>query len=286
MIRSMTGFGRSVKESDRWLVCAEIRSLNSRGYRFQGNIPRELFPLEAFFRKTVRESISRGTVELSITVEDKLPHRSVRISSETLLEYCRLLREAGVEFTVQLGDLVSLPGVLREHPNGLTEELEALSTEALKEALQNLIAMRETEGEALRAELENYAERLTELLNELKELHTASISEYRERVKSRLQRALAEFGANSESLNREIILYVERSDITEEIIRLESHCSQLCDFLERGGACGRELEFLAREMHRESNTLADKSLSPEVDRIAIEFCGLVEKIREQVANIE
>jgi len=288
----MTGFGKAIGETSRWVVVAELRSFNGRGFKFHANLPRGLTCLEPRLRALVRERVDRGSIELQVTADDKEAYKTVRILPEAVREYCnaigKALAESGLDLAVQVGDITELPGVLIEEKSEVGEDLSQLVVQVLSEALSNMVAMRRAEGAVLDREIRGYLSRLSAISRRLAEIHAAATHEYQERLRSRFTAALAASGvpAQSGDINRELIYYMERTDISEELTRLDSHIAQFISFLDRGGAIGRELEFVAREMLRECNTISDKSVSSDVDETMVEFGGIVERIREQVANIE
>jgi len=294
VIRSMTGYGQARWEGDGCAVLVELRSVNNRYFKLSSRVPHEFAAAERGFENCIRESIRRGSVELSVRVDLPGARAARPINKEALASYVRQLREIGdelgVEVAVSAEALASLPGVLDadeladDEAAAIRQGIQA----ALADALAELDRMRAAEGANLRDDLLRHGEAMETILAGLESRLPESQQSYRERLIERVNRLLADtdMAVGEADLAREIAIYAERSNVSEEITRLRSHIQQLRQAVDQAGPVGRRLEFLAQEMHREVNTMSSKVADAALSLDVVDLHGEVEKIREQVANVE
>lgn len=294
MTRSMTGYGQARCEADGWVVAVELRSVNGRYFKLSARLPHEFAALEHEFEKRVRARIARGTVDLMVRLEATGARAARPLNRAALAAYIRQLREVadplGVNVTLSADAAASLPGVLE--PEGVSDaEAQALHgpmMTALEAALAELDGMRLAEGRNLRSALLAHGEAILRLLAQVEEGQAGALEDHRRRLVERVNRLLENTGlaVGEADLARETAIYADRSNVAEEIARLRSHVEQLAEALGLDEPVGRRLEFIAQELNREVNTLGAKVAGAGLSRAVIELQGEVDKIREQVLNLE
>jgi uncharacterized protein (TIGR00255 family) len=296
MIQSMTGFGRAAFRVGDTSFEIEVRSVNQRHLDARVRLPRALAGLEPELRARIQERFQRGKLECSISApagESLAPRLEVdREAARAYLRVARALEaEEGVSATLGSAELLSLPGVARlAEPEWQADLLRAAALPALDAALDGLAAMRAAEGEALARELESRLARLAELCDALAARAGDVAQAVRERLLRRARALQAEVGAIDDArLHQELALAADRLDVTEEIVRLRSHVEQFRKALAAAGPgqpAGRRLDFLLQEMVREANTLGAKGADAESAHLVVELKTELERMREQVQNIE
>ena len=288
MIASMTGFAAAAQESAHGSLAVELKTVNHRYLEFQTRIPEELRPLEPAMREAVGNKLTRGKVDCRVTftpistaarslVPDAAALATLRAASQQVLERFPEAR------AMSISEILHWPGVLAD---------ESLSAEKLKEqvlgllerAIADLNASRVREGGKLDTVLRERLDSMAELVREAGPLIPAAMRA----VQDKLAAKLAEAGAapTDERVHQEVVLYAARIDVDEELQRLNTHIAEFRRVLDRGGACGKRLDFLCQELNREANTLGSKSVANEMTRTSVELKVLIEQIREQVQNIE
>jgi uncharacterized protein (TIGR00255 family) len=292
-VTSMTGFGRGVCEADGFTVQAEAKSFNQRFLKVISRLPSELGFLEEEIRKRVTNMASRGQVEVTVKLSGNIPGGTYRLNSEALrahyTEWLKANEDLGLEVSVPVESLLRIPDIWVE---GVPDEkaLEAVSElviTAVDGALELLDKMRKQEGEATRKDLHGIGDGLHEIVKAIEKLWPEARMCAVEKLRPVVAELLAcEDGCVPAGVERELVQLADRSDISEELKRLESHLTQYLASLEEGGDVGRRLEFLLQEMHRELNTIASKSLDARISSHVVEAKVLMERGREQVQNIE
>jgi len=296
MIRSMTGFGRAGFSVAGVAFEVEIRSVNHRHTEIRLRVPRVLSAFEVAARRRIQERIGRGKVDVSVsTPAGAAALQHVEIDVGTAREYTRIAAELtqseGVAGPLSVDALMSLPGVAvfaeRELPD---DELEAAFAGALDRAMDALDAMRDAEGAAIEKDLSARAETIAGLLDDL-EARSATVAEAaRARLRKRAEQLKQETGILDEArLHQEIVLAADRMDVTEEIVRLRSHIEQLREIVAGGDGrspVGRRLDFLLQEFGREANTIGSKSSDSPAAHAVVALKTEIERIREQVQNLE
>ncbi|GJM26799.1 MAG: hypothetical protein DHS20C16_32140 [Phycisphaerae bacterium] len=294
MIQSMTGFGEATVVRDGIGFSVEIRSLNNRYFKASIKLPDRFQFMEADVEKLLRRHLSRGSVSFMLRVRGKNAAAAYEINSDALESYLDQIRETnlpdGINGTVDLASLLTLPGVC-ESPE-LDEELreqEWTLVESLgKQALAMLVEMREVEGKALRDDLMNNCNEIRRLAGDIAVQAPKVIEEYHTKLQERVSHLLrtAKLDVDKESLLREVAVYADRCDISEETSRLESHLNQFIELCDSGGSVGRKLDFLAQEMLRETNTIGSKSNNAAIARDVVEIKGGIDRLKEQIQNVE
>jgi uncharacterized protein (TIGR00255 family) len=285
MIRSMTGFGRGSAHEGEWAVEVILKAVNHRylELRIRGLEEREELELQA--RRSLERAFARGRVDLSVELECRgeegliLDLETARRCYRGLKELCD---ELHLEGGVRLTDLIAL-GALR--PEEAEEELGPLLEQAVGEAIAQAQAMRDREGEHLQQVLEAYLARLEELVGRVEARAPQVKLHYKERLRERVEELLGS-ELDETRLEEETVLFAERADITEELARLRGHLAAVREALQSSEPAGRVLDFLAQEMFRETNTISAKARESEILRKTVAMRAEIEKLREQVRNIE
>jgi uncharacterized protein (TIGR00255 family) len=291
LLLSMTGYGESRIQDDRWSVGVEVRTVNNRHLKLNAKISDPYSTLEPDFERLVRETIRRGTVQLSIRVERPKRLEDYRLNRVALASYRQQLTEfAGESSKSDLAALLSLPGVVEERKPSTDDphqDWPALAS-AVTEALGKLQTARAEEGRAMAAELIELVRSIGSNLEKIAERGPDVVASYQKRLTERVQSLLEGKGATVEprDLIREVAIFAERADIAEEIVRLRAHLKQFAEVIDEAESSGRKLEFVVQEMGRETNTIGSKANDVEISRGVVEIKGLLEKIRELILNVE
>lgn len=289
-MRSMTGFGCGEAELDGNKVACELRALNHRFLDVRVRVPEELQSHAFFMEQLARERLSRGRFDVGVRLEDG--GRAARFSpARARAVYQSLLQlrdELAPGTEVPVAALASLPELLVEPRQSSSEGWEQTLERAFEAAVRRLEEMREREGEALAKELSQRLQILRALAVEAKGLSHGAAERQLLRLRERVGRLLADTSATPDAgrLETELALIADRSDVTEELVRLASHFDQFEALLAEGEPVGRRLEFLLQEMSREVNTLGSKSQDVKLSHLVVELKSQLEKIREQVQNVE
>lgn len=293
MLRSMTGFGASAGEAERGTALrVEVRSVNHRHLALKTRLPEAFAVLEPEIEARVRAKCERGAVSVALTAERPVGSESARVDRELARRYRNELAELAAELEldprISLETLVSLPGVVAVGQDATAPEaLHAAVLRLLDEALVRMLAMRAKEGENLGADLRKNARALAQLAARIEKRMPRIVRAHRAALTKRVQALLGDkkpvAGAD---LAREIALLADKLDVSEELTRLASHLGQLEGLLEKGGRTGRQLDFLVQEIFREVNTIGSKCSDATVAHWVVEAKTHVERLREQVQNVE
>ena len=290
-MKSMTGYGRGDAVRDEFTVSVELSTVNRKGLDMRVNYPREYLALEVLIRKKISGALSRGMVTGSLTISLNKGAAGAKINHEVVRSYVEQLREVhhelAMDFQPDTVRLLSLPGVMEESGKNFAEEdILACAGEALDKTLDTLVENRSREGEEMRRDFELRYSNMCELHKKILEAYPKALEEYRERLKQRINEAAADVEIDPERLAQELVVYSDRSDITEEVVRLEAHLKQFKVLLEKDEPIGREMDFLMQEMGREVNTTGSKSSNVALSALVVQFKAELEKSREQMANVE
>jgi len=290
MIKSMTGYGRGESQGKFHFV-VEIRSVNHRFLEVFVRLPKPWLSLEDKIKNYIKGKIIRGRLDVYVTVyEEKLPV-DIKIDKNLVNNYYKKLvelkNEIGFEGPISLSLLSLMPNVftLEEDPVAEDELWEALSP-ALEEALNNLIYMRTKEGGNLCKDLQARLELIGNKVELIKARADVIPLEHKEKLVRDIQRLFSDVSLDEERIEAEAVMFAEKSNITEEIVRLQSHLAQMQELLNSDDAVGKKMDFIAQEMFREANTMAVKAADYYVSKEIIDIKSELEKIREQIQNIE
>lgn len=294
MIRSMTGFGAASAEEDDARYAVEIRSVNNRFFKASLRLPNALLSLEGELEAQVGRRLVRGSVTMAVRHVDTSARAAGRINREALLAYIAQLEGvpgASAGAPLALGALLNLPGVvIDDAAEAIAARARPILVRLVDQACDRVLEMRTREGDALRRAIEQLGDDIARGLAAVR-ARAPEVSElYRARLIARMQQMLGELGATTreEDIVREVASYAERTDIAEEVARLEGHLEQFRSLIDPTNPepIGRVLDFLAQEMLRESNTIASKSADVEISRRIVEIKSAVDRIKEQSQNAE
>ncbi len=292
MALSMTGYGRGIKGTPAYSITIDIKSINHRYLEFYFKIPRIYSFLEDKLRRDLTSKVSRGKIEVSVAIEKLLSEEVlVKLNRPILTSYFKAIDELITEFKVQgrpdLTTILNLPDVMQTvQPTEDQEQIGVLVGEVLKEAIENLLEMRHAEGRRLEVDLQEKLAILNGLKQYLAELAPEMVSDYRIRLAKRIQELTEGIEVDPNRLATEVAVFADKSDINEELVRIESHLHQFQKTLNLNEPIGRKLDFMVQELNREINTIGSKANDLRISQIVIQFKSELEKIREQIQNIE
>lgn len=291
MLLSMTGFGEGRSESDSIAVSVEVRSINNRHLKISYRSSEGYHGLEPKVEALIRGRIRRGSVQVNIRISRQSATAGYQLNTEVLANYRKQLETIDPEAaSTPVGALLGLPGVVSapEQPAADLEVDWPVIQAALEAALDALAKMRSHEGKALADDLQANCQTLAEELTGVEARSPLVTEDYRQRLQDRVGKSIEKLGVSIEAsdLVREIALFVDRSDISEESVRLRSHLKQFDATIAEGENTGRKLEFIAQEMGRETNTIGSKANDTEISHRVVEMKAALERIREQVQNVE
>ncbi|NLM40703.1 MAG: YicC family protein [Firmicutes bacterium] len=292
MIKSMTGFGRGEAAGVRYVVRIELKAVNHRYLDIFLRIPKQYSQAEEVLRRVISERVSRGRIDAAVSVEEfEQKERNVQVNAPLLQGYVRALEGIkgllGSDEAITLSQILTLPGVLEvEEPECDWEDLQQVLGQAAAAALDDLEQMRAAEGERLCADLKEKIARIEGLLAQIAQIAPQVVEDYRERLSERLRDLLHGTTLTEERFMAEVALFADRCSIDEELVRLGSHTHQLKELLHSTQPVGRKLDFLIQEMNREVNTIGSKGSNVQIAGLVVELKSELEKVREQVQNIE
>jgi len=285
----MTGFGHAERSLEKAEIVVDIRGVNSRYFDFKAHLGREWVEIEAVLKSEVQQAVSRGRIDLFVDVR---LHSSdqIGLDHQLLNSYLALaekLKAAGVPGELSIADLIAIPGLLSQTAIDADSAREPV-LEATREALARLVEARLSEGAALQSDIEARLDQIEMLTREIAARAGLIQEHYRSKFEAQLLNWGKELHLDEKRLAEEVFYYVQRSDIAEELARLRSHIDRFRSFLrdESEPALGKNLDFLCQEMHREVNTILSKSPLVEVSQRAVAAKTEIDRIREQVQNVE
>ncbi|MDD6278483.1 MAG: YicC family protein [Oscillospiraceae bacterium] len=292
MLRSMTGYGRSQKILNGRDITVEIRSVNHRYYEYTSRIPRTYSYIDEKLKTLLKTMISRGKVEAAVTINTIEGKDSViRINKCAAQGYIDALRgaadELGLEDNLKLSNLIRLPDIfsVQKVPDD-EEQIWADVAETASEALERFIEMRTVEGERLKSDVLEKADNIEKMVAEVEKISPETVENYRNRLYSKLCEVLESKDVDEQRIVTEAAIFADKVAVDEETVRLKSHISQLRNMLDSGEAVGRKLDFIVQEMNREVNTIGSKSQNLNISHLVVDMKSEIEKIREQIQNIE
>ncbi len=292
LIKSMTGYGRAVQNLNGREITVELRSVNNRYLDCTVKMPRSVSFAEDAVKQAVKASVSRGKVDVFISVKSENgDDTTVSLNKAVLEGYLTAMRQMVTEFGVQDDISVStvsrLPEVFSvEKPEVDEEQLQKDLLTVVSEALASYDAMRQTEGAALDADLRSRGNTILTLVAQVEQGNGQTVADYRARLEAKLKEVLANTAIDESRILTEAAIFADKVAVDEETVRLRSHLDQMNTMLSSGGAVGRKLDFLLQEMNRETNTIGSKCTDVKLARIVVDIKAELEKIREQTQNIE
>ena len=292
MIKSMTGYGRAVETVNGREFTVELRSVNNRYLDCTVKMPRSLSFAEEAVKQAVKKAVSRGKVDVYISVKSENSDDTTITLNKAVLEgYLAAMRqmvsEFGVRDDISVSTVSRLPEVFSvEKPEVDEEQLQADLMGVVEKALEGYNTMRDTEGAALAADLRSRGETILSLVEKVEAGNGQTVVAYRARLYAKLQEVLANTTIDESRILTEAAIFADKVAVDEETVRLRSHLKQMNTMLDGGGAIGRKLDFLLQEMNREANTIGSKCTDVELARVVVDIKAELEKIREQTQNIE
>lgn len=292
MVKSMTGYGRAVETVNGREFTVEVRSVNNRYLDCTVKLPRNLSFGEDAVKQAVKTSISRGKVDVFVSVRSEGAQETAVSLNKPMAEgYLAVLRQMRQEYSlageITVSMLAGLPDVfLLDKPPVDEEQLLADFLSVVQKALANFDAMRRAEGTALAADLRGRGETILSLVEQVEAGSPQTVADYRARLEAKLKEVLANTAIDESRILTEAAIFADKVAVDEETVRLRSHLNQMNTMLDAGGPIGRKLDFLLQEMNREANTIGSKCSDVRLARVVVEIKAELEKIREQTQNIE
>lgn len=292
MIKSMTGFGRAESVTKERKIVIEMKSVNHRYCDMNIKMPKKLNFFETAIRNHLKKYIGRGKVDIFITYEDYTENNvCVKYNSEIAAEYVKYIKQMAENFDLRsdlsAGALSRYPEVFTleeqsENEEELWKEIEAI----LDEAAIKFVESRTKEGEALKTDLINKLNGMLSMVDYIENMAPSLIDSYRSRLEAKVTELLGNTTIDESRIATEVVIYADKICVDEETVRLRSHIENTKSILEEGGNIGRKLDFIAQEMNREANTILSKANSLDISNKAIDLKTEIEKVREQIQNIE
>ena len=292
MIKSMTGFGRANAVIGELDITVEIKSVNHRYFEFSCRMPRAYQFIEEQLKSLCQKSISRGKIEMSVFVDDNSEHAiDVEINRPFVEAYIKaikkLSREFGIKNDVKASSLINNNEVFKTSRRELPDESAAQAVLSVaQEAVKSFVDMREIEGERLFSDITSRTKVILEKVGFIEERSPQTVKAYRERLEQRVRELLADANVDEQRLITETAIFADKVAVAEETVRLKSHIKQFEDLAESSGPIGKKLDFIVQEMNRETNTIGSKAQDIEIAHTVVDIKAEIEKIREQIQNIE
>lgn len=292
MVKSMTGFGRYEYSDEKCKCSVEIKSVNHRYLDLSIKMPKRLGFFEATVRNVLKESIKRGKVDVFITYEDlEEQNVNIRYNRQVAAKYMEYLNQIaedfGLENDTRVSTLSRYPEVFEADEAEVDEEaIEKVLTLTARKAAENFAESRMREGENLKADLLGKLDEMLSAVDFITEKSPVIIEEYRQKLTAKVEELLGDNMIDESRILTEVTIFADKSCVDEELVRLRSHIKATKDTLEAGGEVGRKLDFIAQEMNREANTTLSKTTDLEIANAAIDLKTSIEKVREQIQNLE
>lgn len=292
MIRSMTGYGRSEETVGEHRILVEIRSVNHRYFEFSSKTTRGYSFLDEKLKSYLQNWIFRGKVDVSVSIEtledtDAQVHVNHSLAGGYIAALNELAEKYGLENDVSVSTLSRYSDIFTVHKAPDDEDaVWAAVRQVTDSALAGFLKMRENEGARLKEVLLGYAEKIMELVGAIEERSPQTVVEYQRKLQSRLTDMLRDSSFDEQRILTEAAVFADKVAVAEETVRLRSHFGQFKSMLESGEAIGRKLDFLVQEMNREANTIGSKALDTQIAYMVVDIKAEIEKIREQIQNIE
>lgn len=292
MVSSMTGFGRGKVSGDEFNITVEIKSVNHRYFEYSSRIPRAFLFLDDFLKSLCQQKISRGKVEISVQYENTSSN-SIELSVNQAYAdaYIDALHKFAKSYKlkddIKASSIVGNTEIFTVKKRDVDEELvKKLVTEAASMAIDNFINSRAAEGERMVADVKGRAEYILKQVEFVETRSPQTVREYREKIEQKIKELIGDIQIDEQRLLTETAIYADKIAVAEETVRLRSHIQSLCSLLDEGGVIGRKLDFIVQEMNRETNTIGSKCQDMEITKVVVDIKSEIEKIREQIQNIE
>lgn len=292
MLKSMTGFGRAVEEIDGYVITVEIKSVNHRYFDFSSRIPRQYGFLDDKLKSYINSRVSRGKVECYVSVEALDTEDAAVVINKTLASaYVKALKELSEEYSLKedfgTAFVSRLPDVfVLKKADEDEEKIWQLVKSVTDEAIEKFIQMRAVEGAKMKEDVASRAEYILDCVSFIEERSPQTVKEYNDKLVERVHEIIGDVSLDEQRIIQEVAIYADKVAVAEETVRLRSHIAQLKTFLESEEPIGRKMDFLVQEINRETNTIGSKANDVDIARKVVDIKSEVEKIREQIQNIE
>lgn len=292
MVTSMTGFGRGKVSEQDFEITVEIKSVNHRYFEYSSRMPRAYQFIDEKIKSLLSSRISRGKVEVSVLIEDTSDNSLELSINRTYADaYVKALHNLAKEYKLKddlkVSALVGNSDIFTVKRREVADEvISELVLKATAAALDNFIAMRAVEGERLMADVKSRSEQILSWVSVIEERSPETVREHREKIEQKIRELIGDVQIDEQRLLTETAIFADKIAVAEETVRLRSHIATLNSMFESGGAIGRKLDFIVQEMNRETNTIGSKAQDIEINRIVVDIKSEIEKIREQIQNIE
>lgn len=288
----MTGFGRCLESVYGKTIIVEIKSVNHRYYEFSSRVPRSCGYLDEKLKSFIQGKVSRGKIDVGVSIQsDGVSDEKIEVNSEVAKGYITALRSAneelGLEDDLTLSRIMRLPDIfdvkkIEEDEETVWNEVKSVA----EKALERFIAMREAEGEKMREDILSRLDYITELVEKIEKKSPETTEKYRKKLFDKISEVLKDTNIDEQRILTEAAIFSEKTAVDEETVRLRSHINQCREMLSMNEAVGRKLDFLIQEFNREANTIGSKCQDIEITKVVVDLKSEIEKIREQVQNIE
>lgn len=292
MVRSMTGFGRAKSAADGLSITVEFKSVNHRYFEFTSRLPKGYMFLDEKLKSFCQQKISRGKVEASVIIEDNTEANTVVEVNDGYVEaYIAAIKKMSEQYhiknDVKMSSLVGNPELFNVKKQSLPDEtVTAAVLKTAEEAMESFIAMRTAEGGRLKNDVKSRTDFILEKVAFIEERSPETVKAYRERLEQKIKELIGDTQVDEQRLLTETAIFADKIAVAEETVRLKSHIGQFCKLLDSGEPVGRKLDFIVQEMNREANTIGSKAQDMEIAHTVVDIKSEIEKIREQIQNIE
>lgn len=292
MVRSMTGFGRAKSAADGLSITVELKSVNHRYFEFTSRLPKGYMFLDEKLKNFCQQKISRGKVEASVIIEDNTEGNTVVEVNDGYAEaYIAAIKKMSEQYhiknDVKMSSLVGNPELFNVKKQSLPDEtVTAAVLKTAEEAMESFIAMRTAEGGRLKNDVKSRTDFILEKVAFIEERSPETVKAYRERLEQKIKELIGDTQIDEQRLLTETAIFADKIAVAEETVRLKSHIGQFCKLLDSDEPVGRKLDFIVQEMNREANTIGSKAQDMEIAHTVVDIKSEIEKIREQIQNIE
>ncbi len=291
MVRSMTGYGRGESVGTEMTVTVEMKSVNHRFFECSVKCPRQFSFLEDKLKGYIQSRITRGKIDVFVSFVSAGSGDTLEINEKYAAECIANLKSFAkrnkIKNDVSVSNILRIDGVMTvSHKKINEEETEKLVLSAAECACDAFIVTRETEGARLKTDISEKVNYLLSLVQQVEELSPVTVKEYRERLEQKVRELLGSANVDEQRLLTETAVFADKVAVDEETVRLRTHISHLLELLDQGGAIGKKLDFIVQEMNREANTTGSKCQNADITKIVVDMKSEIEKIREQIQNIE
>ncbi len=291
-VTSMTGFGRAKNSYENFDITVEIKSVNHRYFEFSSRIPRAFQFLDEKLKKLCQQHISRGKVEISVLFEDTSSKAvELKVNEAYADAYISALHNLAKQYRlkddIKVSSLVGNSEVFTVKKREIDDEVicEAVC-ETAKQAVESFVNMRAVEGERLVSDVKSRADYILNQVAFIEQRSPETVKEYRVKIEQKIKELIGDVQIDEQRLLTETAIYADKIAVAEETVRLRSHIASLCALLDEGGVIGRKLDFIVQEMNRETNTIGSKAQDMDITKVVVDIKSEIEKIREQIQNIE